>query len=103
VKAGYRGGVELGLGSAVLERVETPATSTLSGTLLSLGETRVVEGPPVRFQADALVRTDAGERTVVLEGDLLLKARAAPGAVLSGLAPHPALDGWLLATPATRI
>jgi hypothetical protein len=103
VKAGYRGGVELGLGSAVLERVEAPAAATLAGTLAALGPTRVLDGPPVRFQADAVVRTEAGERSVVLEGDLLLKARAAPGARLEGLAPHPALDGWLLCTPATRV
>jgi hypothetical protein len=102
VKAGYRGGVELGLGSAVLERIELPA-ATLSATLVSVGETRILDGPPVRFQADAVVRTPSGERTVVLEGDLLLKARSAPGATLDGLAAHPALEGWLLASAATRI
>jgi hypothetical protein len=103
IKPGYRGGVELGLGSAVLERIDAPSAS-LSATLVSLGETRVLEGPPVRFQADAVVRTPEGERTVVLEGEPLKRARAAAGPVrLEGLVAHPALDGWLLATPATRI
>lgn len=104
VKPGYRGGVELGLGSAVLERVEAPAVATLSGVLESLGETRVIEGPPVRFQAEAVVRTPDGERSVVLEGELLRQARkAAPGARLEGLVPHPALDGWLLCMPTTQL
>jgi hypothetical protein len=104
VKAGYRGGVELGLGSAIMERIGMSAAATLSATLVSLGETRVLDGPPVRFQADAVVRTDAGTRTVVLEGDLLRAIRAAPAPILlEGLAPHSALDGWLLCTAATRL
>ncbi|MFO1536140.1 MAG: hypothetical protein ABR586_10780 [Thermoplasmatota archaeon] len=104
VKPGFRGGVELGLGSAVLERVEAPAAVTLSGVLVSLGETRVIDGPPVRFQAEAVVRTGAGDRSIVLEGDLLRQARRATGPiVLDGLALHPALDGWLLCSAATRL
>lgn len=103
VKAGYRGGVELGLGSAALERIDA-AAATVSGRLVSLGETRVLDGPPVRFQADAVVRTAAGERTVVLEGDLLRQVRAAQAPVwLEGLVPHSALDGWLLCTAAAQL
>jgi hypothetical protein len=103
VKPGYRGGIELGVGSAVLERIDAPA-ATLSGTLMSLGETRVLDGPPVRFQADAVVLTAGGERSVVLEGDLLRQARSARAPVLlDGLAPHPVLVGWLLCPPSARL
>lgn len=100
-KPGFRGGVELGLGSATLERIEAPAAPAVSGRLVSLGETRVLDGTPVRFQADAVVRTADGDRRVVLEGELLRQARQMGGATLGGLAPHPALEGWLLCTDGT--
>ncbi|HEX2066669.1 MAG TPA: hypothetical protein VHI93_07645 [Candidatus Thermoplasmatota archaeon] len=105
VKPGYRGGVELGLGSAVLERIDVPAPK-LAATLVSLGPTRVLDGPPPRFQADGVVRLvdDGRERHMVLEGETLRQVRAADGTVrLEGLLPHPALDGWLLCTAATRV
>src|SRR5688572_18471856 len=46
VKAGHRGGVELGLGSALVETApERPVGRPIEGTLASLGEVRPVGAP----------------------------------------------------------
>ncbi|HUR61137.1 MAG TPA: hypothetical protein VM286_02070 [Candidatus Thermoplasmatota archaeon] len=104
VKAGHRGGVELGLGSAVLETVPVPEAALCSATLQALGPTQVLEGPPPRFQAEATLSTPGGTVRAMLEGPVLLQARAAGlPCEVEGLAPHPALADWMLATPAARV
>jgi hypothetical protein len=110
VKAGYRGGVELGLGSARLELVPpTPSSPAyrFTGVLQELGETRIVGEPPnERFQADAVVASDGAESRIVLEGETVKAARAmGAGAtiILEAVIPHPVLPGWFLATPGTRL
>lgn len=104
VKAGFRGGVELHLGGGVVAEVESERT-TLAGTLVELGQTRVVGEPPaVRFQADLVLDTDAGRVQAVLWDDAVKTVRAVlPGArvVIEGATAHPSLDGWFVADGAT--
>lgn len=101
---GATGPVELGLGSAVLEPLDRPAAPSCSATLVALGPTLVVEGPPLRFQAEATLRAPSGTLRAILEGDLLRAARAATlPCEVEGLAPHPALADWLLAPPGARL
>jgi hypothetical protein len=111
VKAGYRGGVELGLGSAVLtvleQAAQTASKNNLEGTVLAVGAGRAVGTPPkVRFQADVKLRVAGGEANIVLEGDIVKRIRdVALGSklVFTEVRPHPLLEDWWLATPATRL
>ena len=97
VKAGYRGGIELGLGAAVVE--PAPATDQamdIAGTLLAVSETRMVAD---RFQVDVTLDSDGGPVLVVLWDDLVKAVRALElGAAirLQGVARHPMLDGCYL-------
>jgi hypothetical protein len=103
VKAGHRGGVELGLGSALVEALPMPAPSAssagvLEGRLLDLGEVRPVGSPPaMRFTMEATLETSMGPVRLAA-WDLAVKALRAAGAGgrvrISGAAPNPLLDGW---------
>lgn len=106
VKAGFRGGLELGLGLArVTPGVPRPPEG-LSGVLESVGETRVVGAPPeVAFQADIAVRCTDGLQHIVVSGQALLDVRAlAPGAhmEISHLRVNPALENWWRTTAESR-
>jgi len=109
VRAGRRGDCELALGAAVvtpLEGVEE-RTEDLEGTLLAVGPARVLGDPPrVRFQADAELAVAGGTARLAVEGEALLRVRRVlPGVPvrIRAVRPHPALEGWWLATPGTRI
>ena len=95
MKAGYRGGVELGLGAAVLEPVDGDETTSLVGTVGDLPATRVVEG---RFQLELPLRVEGRDVVVVLWDDAVKAARdGAPGSLrIDGVEPHPVLDDWFL-------
>jgi len=111
VKAGRDGGpVELGLGSALLEALPAVPTMLVSATLLGLGPTRVLDGPPIAFQADAtvgLAGAPGATRSVVLAGELLRATRTAlsagVGCTIEGLVAHPALEGWMLTAPGAKV
>jgi hypothetical protein len=101
VKAGHRGGVELGLGSALVESLPAPPAAKagpLEGTLRELGEVRPVGSPPaMRFTMDAVLETAAGPVRLAA-WDLAVKALRAVGVGgrlrISGAAPNPLLEGW---------
>ncbi len=94
VKAGWRGGLELGLGSAVLEPFDDDLVR-LEGTIVSISDTDIVDG---RFRADVVLRTDS-DVSVVVWDDTVKQARDAGigGHFVVDAAPHPALDGWYIA------
>ncbi len=102
VKDGWKGGVELGLGSAVIEQVvgETPAGG-IEGVVVRLSPTSIVGEPPAeRFNADLHLDTPDGPATVVLWDGLVARAnQLAPGGRVrvEGVAPHPVLEGWWIA------
>lgn len=102
VKAGHRGGVELGLGSALVETLPAPAISTsggvLEGRLVELGEVRPVGAPPaMRFTVEATLETASGPVRLAA-WDLAVKALRAVGIGgrlrVAGATPNPLLDGW---------
>ncbi len=102
VKEGWRGGLELGLGSAILEPLSpVPAGTVLEGVVVNIGATNIVgDGPAERFNADLHLDTPDGPVVVVLWDGLVPRARQlAPGTGvrLEGVARHPALDGWWVA------
>lgn len=107
VKAGFRGGIELGLGVArVLPMAEaTRGTGMVEGVLESVGPTRIVgDGPNQAFQADAKICQDGIPRQVVLTGPLLLQVRVlALGSALrlEPVEANTAVDNWWWTTPAT--
>ncbi|MES2155668.1 MAG: SOSS complex subunit B family protein [bacterium] len=109
VKAGYRGGLELGLGAAriTIAAATPPELATLLGTLHSVGPTRIVgDRPSLTFQGDVAVLTVGGVERLVVAGPLLQQVRAvAPGAQVEfqDVQRHPAVDGWWLTTPATTL
>lgn len=108
VKRGYRGGVELGLGRAQVERLASPdARTDVEGALHELGETRVVGEPPdVRFSADARIGSAEGPVNVVLWDESLRAARGLlPGArvCIEAALPHPALPGWYVTDASSRL
>jgi len=109
VKAGHRGGVELGLGSAVVEALpaQEQAAATVEGTLRSFGEVRPVGDPPaVRFTMECALDTAAGPAHVVA-WDAAVKALrlARPGdrVRIDGAQRNPFLDGWWTAPAAARV
>lgn len=102
VKAGFQGGVELGLGGAIMESVETPEESfRLEGVLESLSDSQISGTPPnVRFHAEAALVTSEGRIQVLLWDDCIKAARGVlPGATLriDGATLHPTLEGWFVA------
>lgn len=103
VKDGWKGGVELGLGSAVLEPglVGQPDGSLVQGLVVSVGRTNIVGEPPAeRFNADLHLETGAGPATVVVWDALVPQAKQLqPGdhVAVAGVSAHPALDGWWVA------
>jgi hypothetical protein len=107
VRAGYRGGLELGLGHGRLEPQQPAPASTLAGTVESVGDTRVVgDGPEPEFVADLVLATPEGPHVVAVRGELVKEvrrlARGAP-VRLEGVQPNPALPGWSWTTPQTRL
>lgn len=97
VKAGWKGGLELGLGSAVIEAAPTATElTTIAGEILSIGDTEPIEG---RFRADVQLKTEAGEVWVVVWDDAVKEARdAGVGATWTIPAKkHPVLDDWFIA------
>lgn len=100
VKAGHRGGVELALGSALVEPVEPDrsAAGPLEGTIRSFGEVRPVGAPPaLRFTMEVELATPGGVVRLAAWDEAVKQLRAAgvgaevrlPGAVV-----NPLLDGW---------
>ncbi len=108
VRAGYRGGIELGLGSAVVESVgRGSGVSTLAGVVVDLGETRpVADGGRMRFNADVVLDGPAGVVRVVAWDEALRALRQAgrgAAVALENVSPHPALEGWFVTTPQTTL
>src|SRR5688572_6749401 len=101
VKAGHRGGVELGLGSALVEPLPAPAAgqpSVLVGVARAFGEVRPVGAPPaLRFSMDATLETLDGPLRVVAWDQAVKQLRAAGLGVrvrIEGCVRNPFLDGW---------
>lgn len=104
VKAGHRGGIELGLGSAAVEPLSSSASAAsngpvdLEGLLGAFGEVRAVGAPPaMRFTMEAALDTDTGLVRVALWDQAVKQARACGERTrvrLSGCTPNPLLDGW---------
>jgi hypothetical protein len=100
VKAGHRGGVEVGLGSAAVEALETPdlPRPALVGVIRTFGEVRPVGAPPaLRFTMDTTLETLDGEVHVAAWDEAVKQLRAAGIGVrvrLEGCVPNPLLGGW---------
>jgi len=102
VKAGHRGGVELGLGSAIVEPLADPRTAAgpaeLVGVLRDFGEVRPVGAPPaLRFSMDATLQTLDGPVQVVAWDQAVKQLRALGLGVrirLPACTPNPLLAGW---------
>jgi hypothetical protein len=103
VKAGHRGGVELGLGSALVEALAAPGPSSaepvaLVGVLRGMGEVRPVGAPPaMRFTMDATLETLDGEVRVAAWDEAVKGLRKAGLGVrvrLEGCRRNPLLAGW---------
>lgn len=101
VKAGHRGGVELGLGSALVEPLPAPtdpAPATLVGVVRAFGEVRPVGAPPaLRFSMDTTLETLDGPLQLVAWDQAVKQLRAAGLGVrvrVEGCARNPFLDGW---------
>ncbi len=101
VKAGHRGGVELGLGSATMEPLAAAAATgptELIGVLRGFGEVRPVGAPPaLRFSMDATLETLDGLVQVVAWDQAVKQLRAAGLGVrvkLAGCTANPLLSGW---------
>lgn len=97
VKAGWKGGLELGLGSAVLEAGPAPKATLLQGVLLERSEAEIVGEPP-RCKVEVLLDV-GGERVTVVCWDDAIKAVQGPigTPVTVEAQPHPALDGYYIA------
>lgn len=110
VKAGHRGGVELGLGSALVEALPAPAPAAstapaagvLEGRLLGIGEVRPVGAPPsMRFTVEALLETASGTVRIAAWDEAVKQLRAAGVGArvrLPAAVPNPLLDGWWTVT-----
>ncbi|MEA3137075.1 MAG: hypothetical protein QOJ26_10 [Thermoplasmata archaeon] len=101
VKAGHRGGVELGLGSAVVEPMAAPRAEgpvVLVGVPRAFGEVRPVGAPPaLRFSMDATLETLDGLVQVAAWDQAVKQLRALGLGVrvrLEGCTPNPFLQGW---------
>jgi ssDNA-binding replication factor A large subunit len=108
VKAGYRGGLELALGGAVLEPVEAPPLrSALEGLLVSIGDVRSDgRGAGTRFNAEVRLATPGGEVAFVAWDEAVKAVRAlgvGSRVRVHGLAPHPWLEAWFVAAEAARV
>jgi hypothetical protein len=107
VKAGQRGGLELGLGAGRLVPVPDASAGlqTLVGDLLSIGPTRIVgEGAALRFQADVEISGPRGVQRLVVTGPVLLQVRGLTMGLrvaFSSVRPNPSLEGWWWSTPST--
>ncbi len=97
VKAGWKGGLELGLGSAVLEAGPAPKATLLQGVLLERSEAEVVGDPP-RCKVEILLDLDGEQVTVVCWDDAIKAVQGPIGTrVALDAQPHPALDGYYIA------
>lgn len=114
VKAGHRGGVELGLGSAVVEPLPAPAAAAgpgtagvLEGTLQAFGEVRPVGAPPaMRFTMDVVMATATGRAEVAAWDDAVKRLRAVGEGRrvrITGAQPNPLLDGWWTLPPTGQV
>jgi hypothetical protein len=109
VKAGHRGGVEIGLGSALVEALPPAAApAAVAGTVVSFGEVRPVGEPPaVRFTMEAVLDLGAGRRATIVAWDLAVKALrlARPGdrVRIEGAQANPFLDGWWTVPKEARV
>ena len=110
VKAGHRGGVELGLGSALVEALPSPPSAGrgVEGTIAAFGEVRPIGAPPaMRFTMDVTLDTASGRVQVAAWDEAVKRLRAAGlGARvrMSGAVPNPLLDGWWTASgPVDRL
>jgi hypothetical protein len=103
VKAGFRGGVELSLGAAVVTVVEE-ADDALAGSVLGVADARVL--PDGRRNAQLRLATRLGEASITVWQDVMTQAEALPAGAkvrLSPAVPHPSLPGHWLSTPTTRL
>ncbi len=97
VKAGWKGGLELGLGSAVLEPHPTPGATIIKGTLLERSTAQVVGDPP-RTKLEVQVEVGGDRVTVVCWDDAIRDVQVEIGQTVRIQAvPHPALDGYYIA------
>lgn len=111
VKAGHRGGVELGLGSAVVESLAPPAAASaappLEGLLVAFGEVRPVGTPPaMRFTMEVRLQTASGPLELAAWDDAVKRLRAlGEGAKvrIQGAQANPLLDGWWTVPSSSRI
>lgn len=96
VKAGWKGGLELGLGSAIIEAAPEVGPAILAGAITAISDTDIIDG---RFRADVTLDTATGPCTIVVWDDAVKAARDAGigGDFSIQATPHPALDGWYLA------
>lgn len=97
VKDGWKGGIELGLGAAVVEPAAAATDQeTLEGRLVSLGDTEVLDGP--RFRAEAVIETAEGPVHVIAWDEAIRDLLGNVGASVSVDGHvHPVLDGWFVA------
>ncbi len=96
VRAGYRGGIELALGSATIVPLEADDTSLeVAGRVLEIEDTRIIDE---RFQAQVRVATDDGERILIVWDDDVRQVRSAGlGARLQATGhAHPLLEDHIL-------
>lgn len=111
VRVGYRGGIELGLGAAVVEPIagtQSPEDDPpLEGRLVMLGPTRVIDDQvPVRFQADIVLATATGEARFVAWDDLVRELQGlelGAAVAIEGVRPHPLIPGHFVATSESRL
>lgn len=97
VKAGYRGGVELGLQGAHVVAAPQSAVRELTGQLLAVGDTKPLGDPPaLRFTCELEVATVAGTIRVAAWDDAVKAALAAGVGSRIRLwgRPNPFLEGW---------
>jgi hypothetical protein len=97
VKSGHKSGVELGLGSAVVEVLPAPSGTTLVGTLLGVGEVRPVgTGAQLRFNAEVRLETPGGPVDATCWDGALKAVRGLPPGTplrIEGAHPNPLLPG----------
>lgn len=97
VKAGFRGGVELGLQGAHVVAAPQADVHELVGQLLAIGDTKPLGDPPaLRFTCELEVATAVGTLRVVAWDDAVKGALAAGvgGRIRLWGRPNPFLDGW---------
>ncbi|MHB8632487.1 MAG: hypothetical protein ACYDBQ_00780 [Thermoplasmatota archaeon] len=106
VQPGWKGGIELRLGSAVVEATDSQGQD-LVGRLDAVGATQLVGEPPaVRFRAEVTLSTANGPAHVVLWDEAVRSLQEIPAGSpvrVTRVERHPGLDGWWLAGPGTSI